>query len=278
VETPVVTPRSTIAAADAARAIARGDTRALWRTTPDGGIEVAAPRRGRVELHVVHADGSAELVKASRPFIHEGVPTPVAFAIVLVGLLLQGRSWLFLMGALILAAAGMVLRFVNEQVELRLREWAPGSDSAWTTVPYYADIRPRTATQLIAAAKIADEQGGAASVRHVDDGKIEVMTRTDQNIEYRVVDEDGSVALVESEACVRMSLRNKAVIVVALASLGGSVAAGNFWNERWLLVVPLSLVALGYVLLYGMPSRPERARPDEWHQVRTAYDSGDAAE
>ena len=75
-----------------------------------------------------------------------------------------------------------------------------------------------------------------------------------------------------------MSLRNKVVIAVALAFLAGSVAAGNLWNERWLLVVPLSLVALGYVLLYGMPSSPERARPGEWQQVRTAYDSGDAAE
>jgi hypothetical protein len=164
-----------------------------------------------------------------------------------------------------------VLGVVAAQGKDRVRPWLRerlGSDDGWTTVPRRVGSEPSTGNQLIAIAALADEHGGQAVFRELDDGTIEVATKKGGLVERHAIDARGTTTSVEA-----MPTRAPLITKIAFGSAVAAFAAAVLL-QGWLTVIlffvglALALVSLGasnsaYWATTG------RGRREDWHEVRT---------
>ncbi len=203
---------STVAAADAARDLVGNSAKGIWRALPDGSIEVARPRRARVELYVAQPDGATQLIDASRRSVRRAVAEAGAVgcwglaALSIVGLMFtDGKSEDNFGVALVGAVALFVLFCLLGVGGARVRPWIRercGTDADWTIVPRQVSrgFEPTSGNQLITAAAMADAEGGSIWVRKLDDGQVEVMTTRRKRADYYVIDTAGTAALADSDS------------------------------------------------------------------------------
>jgi hypothetical protein len=262
-------------AAAAARRLAGGNTDAVWCARPDGTIEVATPRRWRIELHRADADGTTTLLAVSRRSVRDLVVS-VLFVSVFVGwfgwLLTDVRALAYV-GLLALVAC-LIVAWVGK-VEDPARAWLwneLGTTAGWTTVPrQVSEETPPTGNQLITIAELADAGAGVASFRERDDGTVEVASRSDVAYERHVVDRAGEATLVSSTArdSEKPSWRT---VAVAVALFAGGLALNPL--TEWPASGPVGALmmfagaAVGFLAWAGTSSSTG-AEGEGWRSVRT---------
>ena len=277
-----------IAAADKlARRYREGTTR---RVNPDGSIDLAAMQgsfRRRFFLYRVSPDGTAELVKRAGP--------PGGFALAVA--MLVGGGALFV-GSILAAIAlgdaadeivgvgiiGFIVCFIGAirsnrfGLDWYLRETF-GSESDWQQLFGPTEWAPRSADQLRAVERLADEHGGKAFARPHPDGGTEVRTLHRGRLHTHLVAEDGTASLAQRGKPSLLYILGVGAMAIAG---GGALVAIVLHNLTDLEAEPVWYVSLG--LFFGgsvlrgfvrLESKIKDRAAGGWHLVQTKPDDND---
>jgi hypothetical protein len=270
---------ATAAAANAARALARGDVSARWRAAEDGSIDVVRDANARVELYRIGRDGVPSLVerssvswaRASRAALFYAAFAVLAGAF--IGLAVADEMENEALADVFQATFGLtffsmfVIALVTPSDDRAVRRWITrryGSDAGWARVPRQADIGPATGSQQVAASTLADASHRHALARLRDDGTLEVARWTGGAITIEEVGRDGVVTHVTREPT-RSWL--PALAFAACAAAGVVVAVAAEGPLAWAagLTVPISVL----LTFAKAPSMRDVATGEGWHDVRT---------
>ncbi len=167
--------------ADAARKLRDGNFESVWRALPDGSVQVARPRWGRVELFTVFpwrapqltewSSRSTRKVLAEVCLIGSGVSIPVG----VIGSIFVSESFgLLFLVTFIGFPLGLLLRW-RSNVRPWLRERFGGDDD-WAKMPWRIDVEPATGNQAISMSGLVADGGACGRYRIATDGWLELLT------------------------------------------------------------------------------------------------------
>jgi hypothetical protein len=195
---------STAAATAPARLAQEVDGRALWRELPDGRLEVALLRDGSVERYLVDDEGAATLLDSTPATWWQRSGKRIAIA-----------GWLLCLASIIAAGVGGdafvvgffpgVVLFVlggeasarAEDLERRLTKLA--GRSSWHAPTNLHSWVPRSAEQLAAVERIADEHDGVAYVHDTGARTADVAGLRKGRLERYWIDDVGHVGLADAQ-------------------------------------------------------------------------------
>ena len=277
-----------IAAADElARRYRDGSTR---RVNPDGSIDLVAMQgflRRRFLLHRVSPEGTAALVRTtSAP---SGYTVALAmlvigaatFAVSVVSSIVRGDAADEVMG---LGIVGFIVCFIGLirsnrfGLDWYIRE-AFGSESDWQQLYGPTEWAPRSADQLRAVERLADEHGGKAFARPHPHGGTEVRTLHRGRLHTYLVTEDGTASLAQRG---KLSLLYVLGVGAMAIAAGGAIVAIVLHNLTDLEAEPVWYVSVG--LFFGgavlrgfdrLESKVKDRAAGAWHLVQTKPDDND---
>ena len=278
---------SAAAATTPARLAREFDRQVLWHTTSDGTTYVVTLRKGSLERYRVNEDGTATLVdSSSRRF---------------------GRRWLvalFVVGGLLFVGAGIASESHPELTPLVVVGWllwmagivigglgqdlarrahrAYGGKGQWHAPTDLRQWTPRSAAQLSAVERIADEHAGLAYVRDVGARTVDVVAERRGRVEQFWVDEHGGTSLLESTGSRTPYLIDRTLRAIFLALWLALFAVLLAVEERKLFFSAIVVAALVVVMFAGWRADPEtrlgrrlKSGADEWIEIRTQEPDND---
>lgn len=168
--------------ANAARRLRDGNLESVWRALPDGSVQVARPRWGRVELYTVSPGAPPELTESSarskRKTVAEVlfVGSAAALVVGVVGAMFVSTGFLMLAGlTFVTFPLALLLRWRSH-----VRPWVRahfGADDDWAIVPWRINGEPATGNQAIAMSALVSANGNRGRYRNAADGAVELLTR-----------------------------------------------------------------------------------------------------
>jgi hypothetical protein len=268
------------------------DGNVRWRELPNGELEVATINEGRVDRYHVQPDGERVLVDASAaPFGHRS-----GRRLAIIGLLLIFASIavsastsetagfvIFLLG-LGLGFAGLIARSRSDDLDARLKKIDKGGE--WHEPTNLHGWVPRSAEQLAAVERIADDHDGLAFVRDIGTRTIEVLAMRRGRLERYWVDEVGTSGVEVTASLARRYVADRLLhglsLLIWLGILGVLFAVQH--NKGLLLAVLIGCLAA--VLLAGSLNdrqlalerhvkRLEAADGQTWIEIRTRVEEND---
>jgi hypothetical protein len=290
--------RSVEAAITPARLADELDGAVLWRERPDGELDVAVMRDGRIDLYVVHDDGSQTLVGSSPPSLPQrwgGGVAMGAWGVGLVTIVVAGLAdpdgtrpnpalVALLFACVALFCIGGYLGSKRDDLEGRLKKLSGGEDN-WHMPTRLNGWVPRSSEQLRAVERIADDHDGLALVHDLGARTVDVAGVRKGRLERYWVDELGRAELAETTPPGPRHDLQRALGAIAAAIALGLVAAW-FAVDKQRAVFLVALVA-GLLLVMvaawlndrslRLENRVKRAdasgRP--WIEIRTLIEEND---
>jgi len=283
-------PRSRSAAAAITPArLAQEFGQTLWRERPDGELEVATMRDGRVQLFLVQDDGSTTSIATEDPVFGHRWASPLAFSgwglclvsIIAMGVWGEGAAW-GLAGWLIGFAAFVAGGIVSERADdlEKQLEKRPGKGE-WHEPTNLNGWVPRTSEQLATVERIADEHEGLARVKDVGARTVEVCAIRRGEVEHYWVDELGRADIAQRGTLRQRYVADRLLHALCIALWIGLLAVGfGVQHNKGLLLAVLlgSLVAVyGVGWLNGRRLSLERVvgRDQSWIEIRTQVEESD---
>jgi len=280
---PRTDPGAALAAADELSRRHTGGS--LRRVETDGGISFVGRTEwffgARFHLYRIDTDG--------RAYLEEDTPAPPAFRFWVLTMLAgaagcvasalsvlgSGRdgdiTWFFVSFAVGLIG---IVRANHFGVQWYVRELF-GSDEGWHRLYVPLTWMPETGAQLHRVESLADEHGGEAYVRPLEDGTAEVATTRRGHVEHFRVSQDGTVVQLRRAMFL-------GPVVGAGFVLGGFVAMLAVQGRFDLPPAVMFAMFMGFVLTAGVVAqrcslkyRLEKQLPGEWHLVRTKPEDND---
>ena len=253
----------------------------LWRKLPDGGLEVALKRDGRVEHLQVHDDGSTSPL---RTVTVRSVRWATVLAVggVALGFLSVGSAFLGA-GARVLPvfiAAGVMFligwagSLSGMDLHVRLRPW-----SGWHRPTMLNGWAPRTSAQLAAVERIADEHGGLAEVWDSGAPTVEVRATRRMRLDRYTVDDRGIAEEIEQAATRWQTLLDRTFIPFAFVSVIGLPVLGAHFFGSKAGGLPAFVIALVVIAWLSRKTSAERLTRDvegvHWIEIRTRESNSD---
>jgi hypothetical protein len=260
----------------------------LWRERPDGELEVAAMRDGRVRRFLVRDDGSATPLESEqpvfgrwrRPLAFSGWGLGVASILAMGALGEDATAWGvagFFIGMALFAAGGIAAANADD-LEKQL-EKRHGGKGEWHEPTNLNGWAPRTSEQLSAVEQIADEHDGLAFVRDASARTVDVCGPRKGRLDRYWVDERGHVELAEVKPANRRYYVGQALKKLFLLLWLGFPAIGFAGGDRKGMLLIALVGALGAVLLArwinDRPNTPRErlkqlgANGHPWLEIRT---------
>ncbi len=292
--------RSIAAATAPARLAEEVDGAAMWRERPDGELDVAVMRDGRIDRYIVHEDGSETLVGSSPPSLPQRWGGRVAIGAWLVGLAtlitlgitdpdgIGGNVVSFLLVALWLACfalfgIGGYFGAKRDDLESRLKTLPDGAGD-WHLPTKLNGWIPRSSEQLRAVERIADEHDGLALVHETGARTVDVAGVHKGRLERYWVDDLGRAGLADTTPPGPRQLVQRVLGALAIAMVLGIVAVWLTVEERKAMFLVALVVGLALVILAAwLNERPlriehrlKRAAADgsPWIEIRTLIEEG----
>jgi hypothetical protein len=255
------------AAATAPARLAQEFGEAVWRESPDGGIEVATIRKGQVDLYAVNDDGSTTLLRSSPAPLSGrlGLPAFLVGVALFVAGAASDTAWLALPGFGLVVVAFVVLARADS-LAARL-----GEKSEWHTPTTLDEWTPRSSAQLETVERIADEHDGRAYLRDVGSRTVDVVAMRGGRFERYWVDELGRSELADAKPASARYLLDRALQTAAFAIWLGILAVAFAVDENKFVVLIALIGLLGTVMFFGW--RNERRYALE-HLVKRLADDG----
>jgi hypothetical protein len=258
----------------------------LWRERPDGELDVAVMREGRIDRYVVHEDGSEALVGSSLPSLPQRWGGRVATGAWLVGPAAgvaagisnpdgigSGSSYGLLalwLACFALFATGGDLRAKRDDLKGRLSK-LPGGEGDWHLPTRLSGWFPRSSAQPSAVERIADEHDGLALVHDLGARTVDVAGVRKGRLERYWVDELGQTELTETTPPSLRQLVQRVLSALATAIFLGIFAVGVAVDEhKAIFLVALVVVWLLVILAAWLNQRPLRLE----HRVKHAAGDG----
>ena len=273
-------PRSgSVAAATTPARLAQEYDNVLWRSLPDGGIEVAIQHEDRFEHLRVHDDGSTSQLASVALRSSEWAKL---LGLLSVSLIITGWVGLVVWDAatgtfdnamLMVFLAGMALGVVTSVAYWVVSDdWRSPLGSGWHTPTNLNGWTPRTSAQLGAVEAIADRHGGRALVRDIGAATIDVCAKYLGGLEHYIVDDDGfSIKRTEqalgSLTTPRNWLRSPPLAIVFV---GPPLLAAHF-GEVWKALGLMIGIAATVWVWRRLPMQQLKRGSDgtRWIEVRT---------
>jgi hypothetical protein len=268
-----------LAAATTPARLAQEFDHVLWRELADGGIEVAARRKDKVERLRVHEDGSTSKLSTvalrSTRWASALAMTGIALAVLALGSSFVGAGT----GMVKLFFAGLALFVLGWLGSLRSADVRSqlGGKSDWHEPTDLNGWAPQTLAQLAAVERIADEHGGLALVRDVGAATIDVCAPRKGGLDRYVVDGRGVAEQSEEASSGWPRLRNQLLAPFVVVVWVGLPAAGSHFG---LAGVVLGLVIAIAAVTWLAQQPPERRLKrgnggHAWIEICTQVDDSD---
>jgi hypothetical protein len=290
--------RSVEAAITPARLADEFDGAVLWRERPDGGLDVAVMREGRVDRYLVHEDGSEALVGSSPPSLPQRWGGRVAIGAWFVGLVtivLMGitdpdgtasKSGLVALwfACFALFGIGGYLGSKRDDLEGRLKK-LPDGGGDWHLPANLNGWIPRSSAQLRAVERIADDHDGLALVHDLGARTVDVAGVHKGRLERYWVDELGRAELAETTPPGPRRDLQRTLGALGVAIGLGLVAVWFAVDEHRAVFLVASVVGLLLVILAAwsndrslrLENRVKHADADgmPWIEIRTLIEEND---
>jgi hypothetical protein len=274
------------------------DGAVLWRERPDGELDVAVMREGRIDRYVVHGDGSETLVGSSFPSLPQRWGGRVAIGAWLVALVtivamgitdpdgtgLKLALVVLWFACFALFGIGGFLGARRDDLEGRLKR-LPDGEGDWHMPTKLNGWIPRSSAQLEAVEQIADEHDGLALVHDLGARTVDVAGMRKGRLERYWVDELGRAQLAETMPPSLRHLVQRALGALAVTIGLGIVAVSFAVDEHKTLFLAALVAGLLFVILAAwlndrslrIEHRIKRAAADgsPWIEIRTLIEESD---
>ena len=289
----------TAAAATAPSLLAsRVDGQARWRELPDGAIEVTTLNdEGRLERFRVDEDGRttplAAPIAEGRPW---ALPTMILGIVLFVGTGLfmgitdpdgngehEAGTLLVLVGFALIGIGGFAHHGARD-IDGRLKR-VYGKNAGWHEPTNLQGWTPRTALQLGAVERLADNHEGVVFVRDVGGKTIEAYARRRDRFEHYWVDEDGNAELIDSASVRARFILDRALQVACVGFFLAALVGSFIVDHHKGLLVLLTFGGITATMIagalnkrsMGVVQRVKRMRSagEAWHEIRTWVEESD---
>jgi hypothetical protein len=252
----------------------------LWRKLPDGSLEVAVKRDGRVEHLQVHDDGSTSplatvTVRSVRwATVLAGSGVALGFLSVGLGMLGAGEKVLpVFIASGVMFLVGWAGSLSDMDLHVRLRPW-----KGWHRPTLLNGWAPQTSAQLAAVERIADEHGGLAYVCDSAAATVDVRATRRTGLDRFTVDDRGIVEELDQAVTGSQKLFDRVYIPFAIVIvIGFSVIGAHFGSDAGGIVGFVIAVVVTASLWHRTSA--ERLTRDadsvHWIEIRTREPNSD---
>ena len=290
--------RSVQAAITPARLADELDGAVLWRERPDGELDVAVLRDGRIDRYVVYEDGSETLIGSSPPSLPQRWGRRIAMGawavalVTIVGMGITDPDGAAPKSALVavwfacfaLFGIGGYLGSKRDDLEGRLKK-LPGGEGEWHMPTKLNGWIPRSSAQLRAVEQIADDHDGLALVHDLGVRTIDVAGVRKGRLERYWVDELGRAELAETTPAGPRHDLQRALGAVAAAIGLGLIAVWLTVDEQRAVFLIALVTGLLLVMVAAwvndrslrLENRVKRGGVDgmPWIEIRTLIEEND---
>jgi hypothetical protein len=268
-----------LAAATTPARLAQEFDHVLWRELPQGGIEVAARRKDKVDRLRVHQDGSTSHLSTvtlrSTRWASTLAMIGIALALTALGSLFVGVGT----GMLKLFFAGLALFLLGWIGSLRSADVRNqlGSKSDWQEPTDLNGWAPQTLAQLTAVERIADEHEGLALVRDVGAATIDVCAPRKGRLDRYVLDSRGVLEQIEEASSGLERVCRRLLTPIVLVAWFGLPAAGSHFGWAGVtLGLAIAIAAVTWLAQQTPERRLQRGQTGaNWVEIRTRVEDSD---